>query len=69
MKECCKNCKHYLVLRKSDYTKGGCINSAVEGYVCTAFGDEGIAYWTIGLDENESLCECFRAKAASAQLQ
>lgn len=56
---CCANCQHMYLPRRSDYSKGGCKSTWVEGYVCLAFGDEGIATWMIGNNEHTAFCECF----------
>lgn len=56
---CCVNCQHMYLPRRSDYSKGGCKSTWVEGYICLAFGDEGIATWMIGNNEHTAFCECF----------
>ena len=57
--ECCVNCQHMLLPKRADYSKGGCETTWVEGFVCTAFADEGIAMWMIGCNERTAHCECF----------
>ena len=62
MKECCKNCKRNLKLVKFDYTQGGCKHTALEGFICTAFANEGEADWMVGLNQEKDLCEVFSPK-------
>lgn len=60
MKEKCSNCKYQLKLRKADYSEGGCVDTDMEGFVCLAFSDEGLALWMVGV--KEGLCECYASK-------
>ena len=62
MKENCGNCRNRFELRKSDYSKGGCEHSQLDGFVCMAFAIEGIAEWMVGLDEEKDMCECYMPK-------
>lgn len=57
--ECCANCQHMLLPKRADYSRGGCETTWMEGFVCTAFADEGIAMWMIGCDEHTAHCESF----------
>ena len=59
MSECCENCQFCLDLEKCDYSKGGCIHSSAEGYICIAFKDDGVAMWMIGNNRNTGMCECY----------
>ena len=34
----------------------------LEGYICMAFADEGIASWMYGVSEDGSICECYSPK-------
>ena len=56
---CCANCQHMLLPKRADYSRGGCETTWMEGFVCTAFADEGIAMWMIGCNEHTAHCECF----------
>ena len=58
---CCANCKLRFRLKKNDYSNGGCEHSDMKGFVCMAFGDEGLAVWMYGVGEKEK-CECFTPK-------
>ena len=62
MKECCGTCKLRFKLDKSDYSKGGCVHTDMEGYICMAFANEGIAEWMVGLEEEHEMCECYQPK-------
>ena len=62
MNDCCKNCKRNLNLTKFDYTKNGCQHTKMEGFICTAFANEGEAVWMIGLNQERDLCEEFLPK-------
>lgn len=60
-KESCANCSRLYKLTKSDYSKGGCEHTDMEGYICMAFADERKAVWIVGLDESLEMCECFES--------
>lgn len=60
--ESCKNCAYFYKLDKSDYSKNGCTHQMLEGYICMAFADEGIASWMYGVSEDGSICECYSPK-------
>lgn len=59
MKECCENCRNRYKLVKFDYSKRGCQNTDMDGYICMAFAKEKQAIWMIGLQEQNGLCECY----------
>ena len=59
MKECCSNCKYCLKLKKSDYSKGGCEHSDMDGFTCLAFASEEVAQWMIGINPDVGHCEAF----------
>lgn len=58
LKECCRNCAYFYKLKQSNYSNGGCTHKAMDGFICMAFADEGIAEWMVGTSEN-GMCECF----------
>lgn len=62
MTDGCKNCRYRLELMKLDYRRRGCKHTKMEGFLCTAFADEGIANWMLGLDDDNSKCECWQRK-------
>ena len=62
MKHCCKNCKRNLKLVKFDYTQGGCKHTDIEGFICTAFANEGKAVLMVGVNQDEDVCEEFSPK-------
>ena len=62
MKECCANCRNRYALKKLDYSKGGCEHTDMEGFICMAFADERIAAWTVGIDAENGMCECYQEK-------
>ena len=62
MKECCETCGLKLRIEKLDYSKGGCIHTWPEGYICLAFRDEGIACWMVGAPAESGMCECYTPK-------
>ncbi len=59
MRESCLNCRNRFALERLDYSKGGCEHTSMEGYVCMAFADEGVANWMVGLKQTEAACECW----------
>ena len=59
MKECCKNCMLSLHVKKCDYTKGGCKDSDMQGFVCLGFAHEGLACWMVGVDPEVEICEMY----------
>ncbi len=58
--ERCENCKHRYALKKFEYSKFGCADTDMPGYICMAFADEGLAIWMAGSSGNG--CECFSPK-------
>ena len=56
-KECCATCRRNLTIARNDYSDGGCRTDFLEGFVCMAFADEGIASWMVGLDPETGRCE------------
>ena len=60
--ECCATCRRRYDLMKFDYSQDGCIHTDMEGYICTAFADEGKMVWMVGEDENTGMCECWEPK-------
>ena len=62
MKECCSNCRSFLNLEKLDYSRGGCEHTRMEGFICIAVADEGIADWMVGLDPDTEMCECWEER-------
>jgi len=59
MKASCANCKRRYKLERLDYSNGGCIHTDMDGYICMAFADEGIACWIVGESEETGICECY----------
>ena len=60
MTDCCANCALCVpIVEKLDYSKGGCEHTAMPGYICLCFENEGYACWMVGIDKETSLCECF----------
>lgn len=62
MTECCANCRRAYRLQKLDYSKGGCKHTDMEGYICMAFADEGLACWMVGENPDTGMCECYAPK-------
>ena len=62
MDEHCGNCVRCYRLEKCDYSQGGCIHTNMDGYICMAFADEGIACWMVGEDLNSGMCEAYMPK-------
>lgn len=60
-KECCTTCARYFKGKKSDYSKGGCKDSDMDGFICMCFADEDIAVWMTGIGQNEQ-CEMYTPK-------
>lgn len=60
--ECCANCRRAYRLEKLDYSKGGCEHTDMEGYICMAFADEGLASWMVGNNPDTGMCECYAPK-------
>lgn len=58
----CEECRHCYKARKSDYSRGGCQHSEMEGFICMAFADEGIAEWMVGLNGRWGICEMFEKR-------
>lgn len=59
-KRCCANCKKNYRLEKWDYSEKGCVlHTVMDGYLCTAFADEGVAIWVVGIDQEtgQGICE------------
>ena len=56
----CSTCKHRKILKKYDYSKGGCKHSTMEGFICLADDYEGIAIWMVGIKDGG--CECYEKK-------
>ena len=62
MNECCESCSNCLEIDRIDYRKAGSgesIHSTTEGFICTAFSNEGVGCWMIGLDRKTGMCECY----------
>ena len=68
MDECCANCKLRYDLQQYDYSNGGCVHTVMDGYICMAFNDEGIAVWMIGEDAKTGMCERFKMKYSKGQM-
>ena len=62
--ETCKTCRNHYRLEKLDYSAGGCQHSDMDGYICMAFADEGIACWMVGTDLDSGMCEAYVPKGA-----
>lgn len=60
IRERCESCKHRYALKEYEYSKFGCADTDMPGYICMAFADEGIAIWMVGSSGNG--CECFSPK-------
>lgn len=58
MPDGCHNCRFRLRLEKLDYRRG-CKHERMKGFICTAMADEGVANWMLGLDDDDSMCECW----------
>ena len=58
-KECCSTCRMCYRLTEFDYSHGGCKHSEKEGFVCMAFGYEGVAIWMIGNNPDTARCEVY----------
>lgn len=61
MPDGCHNCKYRLKPKKLDYRRG-CKHTDMKGFICLAFANEGIANWMLGLDDDDSKCECWVRK-------
>ena len=62
MPDGCHNCRNRLELKKWDYRGKGCEHTQMEGFVCTAMASDGVAVWMLGLDEDDSKCECWEKR-------
>ena len=62
MPENCATCRRCYRLEKLDYSKDGCEHTTMDGYVCMAFADEGLACWMVGEDMDSGMCECYEPK-------
>lgn len=60
--ECCLNCRYRYMLTKFDYSQGGCEHTAMEGYVCMAFADDGQAVWMAGIDPRSNKCAAYEQR-------
>lgn len=54
-----------MELEKWDYRGNGCAHKQVDGFVCTAMASEGVAVWMLGLDDDDSKCECWEKRKES----
>lgn len=61
MPENCATCRRCYRLEKLDYSNG-CEHTTMDGYVCMAFADEGLAFWMVGEDIDSGMCECYEPK-------
>ena len=59
MTDGCYNCRFRLELEKWDYRGKGCEHTQMDGFVCLAMADEGVANWMVGLDKDNGKCECW----------
>ena len=62
MNDGCHNCQYRLKLEKLDYRGRGCKHTDMEGFICLALAGEGVASWMLGLDHDDSKCECWKRK-------
>lgn len=62
MNECCATCKNKYMIARNNYRSGGCKTDFLEGYICMAFANEGIASWMVGLDPETGMCECYERR-------
>lgn len=56
-KECCGTCRYKYTIARNNYRNGGCKTDFLDGFVCMAFADEGIASWMVGIDPEIGMCE------------
>jgi len=56
----CGTCRFMLRLEKLDYSGKGCQHTDMDGFVCMAFADEGVANWMVGLSDGR--CECYEKR-------
>ena len=61
MTDGCHNCRFRLRLEKLDYRRG-CKHERMKGFICTAMADKGVANWMMGLDKDNSKCECWEKR-------
>ena len=66
MEDGCHICKYRLRLERLDYSGRGCKHKDMEGFICLAFASEGVATWMVGLDPDDSKCECWVRKDGDA---
>jgi len=59
MNENCASCRNCYRLEKLDYSGQSCEHTAMDGYICMAFANVGIACWMVGKDINSGMCECY----------
>lgn len=62
MPDGCHNCKYRLKPRLFDYRGKGCKHKEMKGFICLSFAHEGVATWMVGLDDDDSKCECWERK-------
>ena len=62
MAESCATCRHRYRLEQWDYSGKGCKHTDMDGYVCMALANEGVAAWMSGISAKESMCEAWEAR-------
>ena len=65
--ESCVNCGNRYKVEKCDYSQGGCIHTNMDGFICMAFADEGVACYMVGLKDGR--CECWRGNDEALSLK
>lgn len=71
MTESCENCRLRLKLSKWDYSdvkNKGVPKEDMEGYVCLAFQNEGLAVWLVGESEKNGMCECWEERESKESI-
>lgn len=61
MTECCATCANCFEIEKLDYSHG-CKHTAMEGFACLAFRDEGLVCWMVNTDRVNGMCEGYVEK-------
>ena len=63
---CCRTCEYRLDGVKSDHTLLGSVidfDSDMDGFICLALAYEGVAYWMLGVDEENGICEMYKGRS------
>ena len=65
MSSCCRTCGFRLDGVKSDHTLLGTeipIDSDMDGFICLGLVYEGVAFWMLGVDEDNGMCEMYKER-------